>query len=172
MLISARGQIHYAASDFLPSVLSNTEIGHSKEPTKTAFQQAVGTKLPVFGWMHQMVPASNVDWRPEPTRRHPADDGTHKSSETSSEVLTTSEEMVPRPEKQLFHLAMVGLGRGTEQYYVHDYPWKDLGSGTVVDVGGGIGKSSIGYPRQLWHLVLITLDRLILYATTQRLSRA
>ena len=141
LLISARGQIHYTASDFLPGILSNAELGHSYDPTKTAFQQAVGTRLSLFDWMHQMVPASDTDWRPVPARWHPRDDAAHGPSEMSNPASTSSEEMVPRPERALFQLAMAGLGRGTEQYYVHDFPWQRLGTGKVVDVGGGIGKS-------------------------------
>lgn len=145
LLISARGQIIYTASDFLPDVLSNATFGCSYEPTKTAFQQAVGTRLPLFDWMHQSVPASDTNWRPVSSRRHPWDDGADGSSEMSSRASTSSAEMVPRPEKALFNLAMVGLGRGTEQYHVLDFPWQCLGNGTVVDVGGGIGKSHIDF---------------------------
>jgi hypothetical protein len=144
-LISARGQIHYTASDFLPGVLKNAELGSSYEPTKTAFQQAVGTRLALFDWMHQMVPVSDTDWRPVSARRHPGDDGAHGSSKITGRASILSDEMVPRPEKALFNLAMAGLGRGTEQYYMHDFPWKYLGRGTVVDVGGGIGRSHIEF---------------------------
>ncbi|KAM0813177.1 putative O-methyltransferase domain-containing protein [Seiridium cardinale] len=49
--------------------------------------------------------------------------------------------MVPRPEKKLFHQAMAGLDRGSGHFYLHDYPWWELGGGTVVDVGGGIALS-------------------------------
>lgn len=43
-------------------------------------------------------------------------------------------------------MSWVGLGIGTEQCYVHGFPCKCLGSVTVVDVGGGIGKSHIEFP--------------------------
>lgn len=50
--------------------------------------------------------------------------------------------LVHRPEKQLFHLAMAGMG--SEEYHMDDFPWKGLGEGaTVVDVGGGLGKFSV-----------------------------
>jgi hypothetical protein len=143
LLILARGQVHYAASDFLPSVLKNPDIGSSYDPTKTAFQQAAGTKLALFDWMHQMVPASNTNWRPVFTRRHPGEDKAYRSSVIPRHPSSKCIALVPRPEKSLFHLAMVGLGRGTEQYYAYDFPWKRLGSGTVVDVGGGIGKFTL-----------------------------
>ncbi|CZR56846.1 related to O-methyltransferase [Phialocephala subalpina] len=141
--VLTKGQIHYTASDFLPGVLSNLALGQSYDPTKTAFQQAVGTKLSLFDWMHQQVPASDPGWRPLPARNHPVDAGAPEPSGVPSRTSALSEEMVPRPETALFNLSMAGIGRGTEQYYMHDFPWKTVGSGTVVDVGGGIGKSLI-----------------------------
>ena len=141
LLISTRGHIHYTASDFLPSVLTNAAIGPSYDSTKTAFQQAVGTKLTLFNWMQKVVPASDTEWRPVHARIHPGDDSAQESSQISSLMLIPSEKKVHRPENVLFNLAMAGLGRGTEENYVHDFPWKSLGSGTIVDVGGGIGKS-------------------------------
>lgn len=146
LLTFFRGRIHYSASDFLPRVLSNAALGDSYDPTKTAFQQAVGTRLSLFDWMQQKVLASDTDWRPVQARRHPAEDDAHGSSGKSNPNLTPSEEIVRRPEVALFNLAMAGLGRGTEQYSVYEFPWKSVGSGTVVDVGGGIGKFALEFP--------------------------
>ena len=136
-MVYCRGQVHYSASDFLPSTLASRIVGHSSDPKMTAFQQAVGTQLPMFQWLHQTVPESETSWRPAPIRHHPweTDDAT-KNPETAASVA------VSRPQKDLFHLAMAGSGRGFEQYYAQDYPWRELGiEATVVDVGGGIGKT-------------------------------
>ncbi|TCD63174.1 hypothetical protein EIP91_005871 [Steccherinum ochraceum] len=45
----------------------------------------------------------------------------------------------------VFGLAMLGGGRALGVPLHHDYPWQDLGSATVVDVGGGVG----GLPLEL-----------------------
>ena len=75
-------------------------------------------------------------------------------------------ELVNRPELEVFGLAMLGGGMvfGAAHPYGTlvivwslgrfvaltelDYPWSELGEATVVDVGGGVGKSrSILAPR-------------------------
>lgn len=48
----------------------------------------------------------------------------------------------PRPELDYFAKAMTGIGRVSSTAMIYDYPWDTLGSGTVVDVGGGVGKHS------------------------------
>ena len=75
LLTSSRGRVHYSASDFLPSVLTNPNLGHSYEPTMTAFQQAAATQLPLFGWLHEKVPESDTDWRPRQLRMHLTESG-------------------------------------------------------------------------------------------------
>lgn len=163
LLMISRGQVHYTAADFLPGVLSNSTVGHSYDPTKTAFQQAVGTKLSLFDWLHEMIPESDRDWRPVAARRHPAEDIVHKPSEASK----LSEETASRPEKDQFHLAMAGVGRGSEQYYIHDFPWQRIGNGTVVDVGGGIGKSHSRFLNYRLNVVLMhrQVDSVCSYTT-------
>lgn len=71
----------------------------------------------------------------------------------------TKKDVVPRPEHEVFGLAMLGGGLvfGAAHPYgqfveevlrlsdaeVHaDYPWDGLGEATVVDVGGGVGELS------------------------------
>lgn len=46
----------------------------------------------------------------------------------------------PRPELDYFSRAMTGIGKVSSTAMVYDYPWGALGNGTVVDVGGGVGK--------------------------------
>lgn len=94
--------------------------------------------------MNQEVPAEDTDWRPKTTAkaRHLQESSTDGSTVTIDDenpISSGRAEMVSRPEKTLFHQAMAGLDRGQRHFYVHDYPWRDLGAGTVVDVGGGIG---------------------------------
>ena len=93
----------------------------------------------MFQWLHQMVPESETSWRPAALLNHPWEtDDAIKSPETAASAT------VSRPQKELFHLAMAGSGRGFEQYYAHDYPWRELGAeATVVDVGGGVGKTRV-----------------------------
>ncbi|OQU99123.1 hypothetical protein CLAIMM_04802 [Cladophialophora immunda] len=149
--ITMKGQFQYTASDFLPQALANPAIGDSYDPRKTAFQQAVGTKLSLFDWMNEMVPASEVNWRPRSARRHPCeeDDG-------PPETHGSDEKMVPRPEKHLFNLAISGQGKGTEKYCVLDFPWQQLQDGaTVVDVGSFCMQLHAYYP----NLNLVVQDR-------------
>jgi hypothetical protein len=50
---------------------------------------------------------------------------------------------------------MAGVGRGSEQYFVHDFPWHRISNGTVVDIGGGIGESHIGFLMSELYAVLM-----------------
>ncbi|KIV82206.1 hypothetical protein PV11_04333 [Exophiala sideris] len=132
-IIMMKGRVHYSASDFLPSVLTNPVVGHSYEPMETAFQQAAGTRLPLFNWLHEKVSESETDWRPQPLRMHPVE-----SEAVHSEA--PNQHKVPRPEKQLFESAMAGLGRSNELSQIHDFPWNELcDNATIVDVGAGTG---------------------------------
>ena len=45
----------------------------------------------------------------------------------------------PRAELEVMGLAMLGGGRVFGAAHIFDYPWHELGNGTVVDVGGGVG---------------------------------
>ncbi|EXJ75293.1 uncharacterized protein A1O5_01989 [Cladophialophora psammophila CBS 110553] len=120
----SQGQLQYSVSDLLPQALANPAIRDSYDSRKTAFQQAIGTKLSLFDWMNEFA-LCEEDGAPHSFRH-------------------SGQKMVPRPEKQLFNLAISAQGRSTEEYCVLDFPWKDLeGGATVVDVGGGIGKSQM-----------------------------
>ncbi|OAL29887.1 hypothetical protein AYO22_01793 [Fonsecaea multimorphosa] len=152
--IVMKGQLQYTASDFLPQALVNPATRDSHDPRKTAFQQAVGTKLSLFEWMNELVPESEVNWRPRAVRKHPCEEDDDDNGPLKSHV--SSQKMVPRPEKQLFNLAISGQGKGTEKYCVLDFPWQDLQDGaTVVDVGSFCMQLHAYHP----NLSLIVQDR-------------
>jgi hypothetical protein len=97
--------------------------------------------MALFDWMNQEVPISDTDWRLRSTPLHTVEEeGDEKLTAAKQMSSHLMSKMVPRPEKKLFQLAMAGLDRGSGQDRLHGYPWKDVGTGTVVDVGGGIGK--------------------------------
>ncbi|KIW65329.1 hypothetical protein, variant [Phialophora macrospora] len=154
-----KGQFQYTASDFLPKALANSAIVDGNDQKKTAFQEAVGTELSLFDWMNEMVAESDTDWRPRRLCQHIGEEE-NGDGQTSPSTQISSQNMVPRPEKQLFNLAMSGLGRGTEQYHVLDFPWKDLDDGArVVDVGGGIGSFCMQLHARHPGLCLVVQDR-------------
>lgn len=131
-----RGGVQYTASDFLPQSITKTGS------RKTAFQLAMGTESSFFDWMQEKVPASQADWR---DRRvlgsYKRDDTANGALLSSSAASPVEDEMVARPEKRLFELAMKGQHAGSAQYQILDFPWRELQDGaTVVDVGGGIGE--------------------------------
>ncbi|KAI0789396.1 S-adenosyl-L-methionine-dependent methyltransferase [Abortiporus biennis] len=64
----------------------------------------------------------------------------------------------PKPVLELFSLAMVGAGRAQGQAVIVDYPWAELGSATIVDVGGGIGGMSMDLARNYPKLKFIVQD--------------
>ncbi|KIW21641.1 hypothetical protein PV08_02221 [Exophiala spinifera] len=132
-LIVTRGQIQYAASDFLPNALSKASKHAADRPSPNAFQLAARTKLPFFEWLHQMLPERDVDWRfPNPEQ--------YQQYYVGSEHVSSNDVVIARPEKALFNVAMGGLGQTHDQCCIEGYPWLDLADkATIVDVGGGIG---------------------------------
>ncbi|KAL4945512.1 S-adenosyl-L-methionine-dependent methyltransferase [Aspergillus oleicola] len=65
----------------------------------------------------------------------------------------------PRPELDYFAKAMTGIGKVSSTAMIYDYPWKALGNGTVVDVGGGVGTHSMNIARVYPDLNFIIQDR-------------
>ncbi|KAI0789403.1 S-adenosyl-L-methionine-dependent methyltransferase [Abortiporus biennis] len=72
---------------------------------------------------------------------------------------TIGSKMVPKPESELFGLAMVGVGNVQGPPLHSDYPWADLGNATIVDVGGGVGGMCIELSKKYPNLKNIVQDR-------------
>ncbi|TFY67302.1 hypothetical protein EVG20_g3987 [Dentipellis fragilis] len=65
----------------------------------------------------------------------------------------------PRPDLEIFNLAMIGGGRVFGPPLYGDYPWATLGPATVVDVGGGIGGMSLDLAKKFPNLKFVVQDR-------------
>lgn len=150
-----------AAAMQLPLVLNDPVLGSSYDDTKAAFQKAMGTESSYWEWMEEMPSVSDLK---------EGRVGDHYTGVWGSQLEETverhaDEECLPRPELGLFSIAMQGSGRVGGRAHLHgtssactrtvispvfshilicsDFPWETLGDGaTIVDVGGGIGKSS------------------------------
>jgi len=137
----------YSASDYLPTTLTDPVKGPSYDVAQTAFQSAVGTTKPRWDWLKEEILEGS---------RRPVSVGYPRSGSTASNEHSDSEAAVqknghtnengivtshtqPRPELEIFGMAMLGGGKVFGSAHVFDYPWNELGSGTVVDVGGGVG---------------------------------
>lgn len=122
----------YAASSALPEALNDPIRGPSHEPKDAAWTLAVGTELPFFDWMNQKVPRS----RAAVEKASPgAARGLYKEVEA-----TPGEELVPKEDARIYNLYLAGNSKSLGSAHLYDFPWKELGSGLVVDVGGGVGK--------------------------------
>ncbi|KAI0931113.1 hypothetical protein AcW2_010267 [Taiwanofungus camphoratus] len=60
---------------------------------------------------------------------------------------------------EIFTLAMLGGGRVHAPPLYADYPWESIGSGTVVDVGGGVGGMSLDLAKKFPKLRFVVQDR-------------
>ncbi|KAI0789377.1 S-adenosyl-L-methionine-dependent methyltransferase [Abortiporus biennis] len=67
--------------------------------------------------------------------------------------------LAPKPLLDRFMLAMVGAGRAQGPPLYEDYPWSQLGNGTIVDVGGGVGGMCIDLAKRYPQLKFIVQDR-------------
>ncbi|KAL4250249.1 Mitogen-activated protein kinase [Abortiporus biennis] len=76
--------------------------------------------------------------------------------------------VVPKPESELFGLAMVGVGNVQGPPLHSDYPWADLGNATIVDVGGGVGGMCIELSKKYPNLKYIVQDRALVLEQAPR----
>ena len=118
--------------------------GPSYRVEETAFQLAVGTDLPRWSWLEERIPKTKKRIN---SHGYPRVSGSTVNGSTISSNGATEDdgqpEMIPRPELEIFGLAMLGGGRVFGTAHLYDYPWEDLADGTVVDVGGGVGEFTI-----------------------------
>jgi hypothetical protein len=132
----------YSASDYLPTALTDPVKGPSYRVEETAFQLAVGTDLPRWSWLEERIPKTEkkVNSHGYPRANGSAVDGSAINGNGTFDKDDGQPETVPRPELEIFGLAMLGGGRVFGTAHLYDYPWEDLADGTVVDVGGGVGE--------------------------------
>ncbi|KAI5814555.1 S-adenosyl-L-methionine-dependent methyltransferase [Pyronema omphalodes] len=166
----------YSASDYLPKALTDPVLGPSYAVEETAFQLAVGTKKPRWEWLEEKIPASQTHFeRNGYPRNVKGVNGTHRVNEkTTNENCQngngTAEDsrngtaaelgnVKPRPELEIFGLAMLGGGRVFGTAHIYDFPWASLGNGTVVDVGGGVGGFSLQLSKNYQNLKFVIQDR-------------
>ncbi|KAI0939258.1 hypothetical protein AcW1_004349 [Taiwanofungus camphoratus] len=67
--------------------------------------------------------------------------------------------MQSRPQLAIWALGMVGGGRALAPSLYADFPWESLGSGIVIDVGGGVGGTSLDLAKRFPRLQFIVQDR-------------
>lgn len=131
----------YSASDYLPVALTDPQFGPSYKVEETAFNLAVGTELPRWGWLEARVPASQL--KRVNSRGYPRAESDGNRRNGVDDAADKSGDLVQRPELEVFGRAMVAGGKVFGAAHVVDYPWGELGEATFVDVGGGIGMNSI-----------------------------
>ncbi|KAJ6259262.1 O-demethylpuromycin-O-methyltransferase [Drechslerella dactyloides] len=158
------GQYAYTASDYLPRILTDPVKGPSYSVDVTAFQDAVGTKKSIWDWMEETTTARDIlDGRNGPDGAQSAYPGIF-GNELQEYMKKTDDgeddrKRVPRPEHDIFSLAMIGGGRVSGIAHLYDFPWASLGSATVVDVGGGMGGFSLGLSHLYPDLNFVIQDR-------------
>ncbi|CUS10370.1 unnamed protein product [Tuber aestivum] len=145
----------YSASDYFPKYLVDPVNGHSYDVHNTAWQPAVGTKKSRWEWLEEKIPADAADFGRQGYPRNVVAVGETKVERP----VPTSTETKPRPELEIFGLAMLGGGKVTGTAHIHDYPWESLGNGTIVDVGGGVGGFSLQLSKRFPNLKFIVQDR-------------
>ncbi|KAH8647766.1 S-adenosyl-L-methionine-dependent methyltransferase [Xylariales sp. PMI_506] len=153
------GLHNFTAVDHLPYYLADPVAGASYEVSNTAFNRAIEADTPIFEWFDQKVPSSKVN--AAYSRGYPGLEvaGIHESHKSSDSPQLGEEELIPRPEREIFHNAMIGAGNITGLPLVYDFPWQDLGSGTVVDVGSGVGQSVVLLHKAYSDLHFVLQDR-------------
>ncbi|KND89113.1 Sterigmatocystin 8-O-methyltransferase [Tolypocladium ophioglossoides CBS 100239] len=133
----------YTSSDYLPKTLYDEKKGPSYKVDETAWQEATGTTKPRWDWLEETISVVELSSGSRNARATVAYPGVFGSElkNAISRAADNRDQIIKRPEHAIFSLAMVGGGQVTGRAHLHDFPWASLGSATVVDVGGGVGKS-------------------------------
>lgn len=133
-MLTIGSSLGFAAASALPETLNDPVRGPSYETQDAAWPLAVGTNLPFFQWMDQKVPQSRAADKASPGAAR----GPYEPI-----VVSPGEELVPRDDTRLYNLYLAGNSKSLGGPHLYDFPWKDLGTGLIVDVGGGVGKLSV-----------------------------
>ena len=122
----------------MPIALIDPVKGPSCRVEETAFQLAVGTDLTRWSWLEERISKTKQGFN---SRGYPRLNSTNVNSIGANEEDDAAQpETSPRPELEIFGLAMLGGGKVFGTAHLYDYPWEDLADGTVVDIGGVVGK--------------------------------
>lgn len=93
----------YTASDHLPKYLLGAK-GHSYKVEETAFQEAVGTSKSRWDWLEEKQSVQDL------CTTRPGYPGMPGLQKTLDGADATNQDLVPRPEHEVFGLAMLGGG--------------------------------------------------------------
>lgn len=102
----------FTACDHLPNYLLGSK-GSSYKVNETAFQEAVGTTKPRWEWLEQKIIPGMT---PNETQGYPGMPGLYTKEHVNgltngqAKIEHRAGEAVPRPELEVFGLAMVGGG--------------------------------------------------------------
>ncbi|KAI0851309.1 putative O-methyltransferase [Daldinia vernicosa] len=140
----------FAAASALPEALKDPIRGPSYDPELAAWPLAVGTELPFFTWMNEKVPRSRA-------ALEKASPGAARGPYQKVEV-SPDEELVPKDDAQTYNLYLAGNSKSLGSATLYDFPWKELGNGLVVDVGGGVGSFDLQLARVYPELRFVVQD--------------
>jgi hypothetical protein len=96
----------YTASDALPRALLDPEIGSSYSVNQSAWQKAVGTTKERWNWLEEGT--SGTELKNAELGAYPGPFGPEVTAAIQS---NDGRESIPRPELDIFGLAMLGGGR-------------------------------------------------------------
>lgn len=128
MFISAETGI--PAVKELPGILRDVVKGASMVPIHSAFTQSVGRPVTFFEWLEEEIAQDEG-----PPKLNPMLEVASLAMVSGGRVCSaaTAHGMLSVPSPSVLPNDILAL----------DYPWDAIGSGTVVDVGGGLGKASL-----------------------------
>ncbi|KAL7623280.1 hypothetical protein AAE478_006961 [Parahypoxylon ruwenzoriense] len=139
------------AASALPETLNDPVRGPSQDARLAAWQLSVGTDLTFFEWMNQKVPRSRA-------AVEKASPGAARGPSKLVEV-PPDEELVPRADAEMYNMYLAGNSKSLGSAHLYDFPWKELGNGLVVDVGGGVGSFDLQLARLYPDLRFIVQDQ-------------
>ncbi|KAI1104725.1 putative O-methyltransferase [Jackrogersella minutella] len=143
----------FAAASALPETLNDPIRGPSHDSELSAWTLALGTELTFFEWMNQKVPRSRA-------AVEKASPGAARGSYQPVEV-SPDEELVPRNDAEMYNMYLAGNSKSLGSTHLYDFPWKELGNGLVVDVGGGVGSFDLQLARLYPELRFVVQDQAV-----------